>query len=92
MPSLITTLGGTIAAVCSRCRSQRNLRIRHGQAAGTILDAVLDLKTKPFDWLEQMLQLFFFGPLYHLHPFAYVTHFIALISDQIWTNAALNDG
>jgi len=31
MPSLITTLGGTIAAVCSRCRSQRNLRIRHGQ-------------------------------------------------------------
>src|SRR5450759_4075425 len=30
MPSLITTLGGTIAAVCSRCRSQRNLRIRHG--------------------------------------------------------------
>src|SRR5450759_5212410 len=32
MPSLITTLGGTIAAVCTRCRSQRNLRIRHGQA------------------------------------------------------------
>jgi hypothetical protein len=32
MPSLITTLGGTIAAVCSRCQSQRNLRIRHGQA------------------------------------------------------------
>jgi hypothetical protein len=31
MPSLITTLGGTIAAVGSRCRSQRNLRIRHGQ-------------------------------------------------------------
>jgi hypothetical protein len=29
---LITTLGGTIAAVCSRCQSQRNLRIRHGQA------------------------------------------------------------
>jgi DNA invertase Pin-like site-specific DNA recombinase len=24
MPSLITTLGGTIAAVCSRCQSQRN--------------------------------------------------------------------
>jgi hypothetical protein len=22
---------GTIAAVCSRCRSRRNLRIRHGQ-------------------------------------------------------------
>ena len=32
MPSLITTLGGTIAAVCSRCQSRRNLRIRHGQA------------------------------------------------------------
>ena len=31
MPSLTTTLGGTIAAVCSRCRSRRNLRIRHGQ-------------------------------------------------------------
>src|SRR5260370_36933263 len=31
MPSLPTTLGGTIAAVCSRCRSQRNLRMRHGQ-------------------------------------------------------------
>ena len=24
MPSLTTTLGGTIAAVCSRCQSQRN--------------------------------------------------------------------
>ena len=24
MPSLITTLGGIIAAVCSRCQSQRN--------------------------------------------------------------------
>lgn len=24
MPPLITTLGGTIAAVCSRCRSRRN--------------------------------------------------------------------
>ena len=24
MPSLITTLGGTIAAVCSRCQSRRN--------------------------------------------------------------------
>jgi hypothetical protein len=24
MPSLTTTLGGTIAAVCSRCRSRRN--------------------------------------------------------------------
>jgi hypothetical protein len=33
MPSLTTTLGGTIAAVCSRCRSRRNLRIRHGQVA-----------------------------------------------------------
>jgi integrase-like protein len=32
MPSWTTTLGGTTAAVCSRCRSQRNLRIRHGQA------------------------------------------------------------
>jgi hypothetical protein len=32
MPSLTTTLGGTIAAVCSRCRSLRDLRIRHGQA------------------------------------------------------------
>jgi hypothetical protein len=28
---LTTTLGGTIAAVYSRCRSQRDLRIRHGQ-------------------------------------------------------------
>jgi hypothetical protein len=31
LPSLTTTRGGTIAAVCSRCRSQRNLRFRHGQ-------------------------------------------------------------
>jgi transposase InsO family protein len=30
MPSLTTTLGGTIAAVCARCQWQRNLRIRHG--------------------------------------------------------------
>jgi hypothetical protein len=37
MPSFTTTLGGTTAAVCSRCRSQRNLRIRHGQVdAGEI--------------------------------------------------------
>jgi hypothetical protein len=28
--SLPAMLGGTIAAVCSKCRSQRNLRIRHG--------------------------------------------------------------
>jgi hypothetical protein len=34
MPFLITTRGGTIAAVCSRCRSQRNLRIRHGHGHG----------------------------------------------------------
>ena len=34
LPSLLTTLGGTIAAVCSRCRSRRNLRIRHGQEIG----------------------------------------------------------
>jgi hypothetical protein len=33
MRSLITTLGGTIAAVFSRCRSQRNLRFRHGQVS-----------------------------------------------------------
>jgi hypothetical protein len=31
MPSLTTTLGGTTAAVYSRCRQQRKLRIRHGQ-------------------------------------------------------------
>ena len=31
MPSLTTTRGGTIAAVCSRCQSRRNLRIRQGQ-------------------------------------------------------------
>src|SRR5439155_25789312 len=34
MPSLITTPGGTIAAGCFRCQSQRNLRIRHGQLQG----------------------------------------------------------
>src|SRR5262249_60685625 len=33
-PSLPTTHGGTIAAVCSRCRSRRNLRIRHRQVLG----------------------------------------------------------
>ncbi|MGZ9106803.1 MAG: hypothetical protein ACXW3M_13590, partial [Rhodoplanes sp.] len=32
MLCLPTTLGGTIVAVCSRCQSRRNLRIRHGQA------------------------------------------------------------
>src|SRR5262245_63422216 len=31
MPSLTATLGGPIAVVCSRCRSRRNLRIRHGR-------------------------------------------------------------
>jgi transposase InsO family protein len=30
-PSLTATPGGAIAAVCSRCRLRRNLRIRHGQ-------------------------------------------------------------
>jgi len=29
-PSLTATPGGAIAAVCSRCRLRRNLRIRHG--------------------------------------------------------------
>jgi hypothetical protein len=33
-PSLTATRGGTIAAVCFRCRSRRNLRIRHAQARG----------------------------------------------------------
>src|SRR5262245_3556727 len=32
LPSFTATHGGTIAAVCSRCRSQHNLRIRHGHA------------------------------------------------------------
>src|SRR5215813_7807118 len=32
MPSSTTTRGGTIAAAYSRCQSQRDLRIRHGQA------------------------------------------------------------
>jgi len=32
MPSSTTTRGGTIAAVYSRCQSERDLRIRHGQA------------------------------------------------------------
>jgi integrase-like protein len=31
-PSLSTTPGGAIAAVCSKCRSRRNLRIRHALA------------------------------------------------------------
>src|SRR5262249_33783176 len=31
LPPLPATLGGIIAAVFSRCRSRRNLRIRHGQ-------------------------------------------------------------
>jgi hypothetical protein len=31
LPSFTAGHGGTIAAVCSRCRSRRNLRIRHGQ-------------------------------------------------------------
>jgi len=33
MPSSTTTLGGTTAAVYSRCRQQRKLQIRHGQGA-----------------------------------------------------------
>jgi hypothetical protein len=36
-PSLTTTLGGTIAAVYSRCRLQRKLRIRHGQALDRLM-------------------------------------------------------
>ena len=39
MPSLITTLGDTIAAVCSRCQSRRDLRIRHGQVTSAALRA-----------------------------------------------------
>jgi hypothetical protein len=37
MPSLTTMLGGTVAAVYSRCRSQRDLRIRHGQVEQLIV-------------------------------------------------------
>jgi hypothetical protein len=37
MPSLPTTLGDTIAADCFRCRSRRDLRIRHGHAWSTVL-------------------------------------------------------
>ena len=33
IPSLITTLGDTIAAVCSRCQSRSDLRIRHAQGS-----------------------------------------------------------
>src|SRR5262245_13481281 len=40
-PSLTTTRGGTIAAVYSRCQSQRDLRIRHGQ-----------LRSRPVDRLQ----------------------------------------
>jgi putative transposase len=36
-PSLTTTLGGTIAAVYSRCRLQLKLRIRHGTGSSTRL-------------------------------------------------------
>src|SRR6266852_3895346 len=59
MPSLITTLGGTIAAVCSRCPSQRNyefamdterrhhVRVRLGRraaAGGVVRTAINSLK------------------------------------------------
>jgi hypothetical protein len=39
--TICTALGGTIAAVCSRCRSRRNLRIRHGHGR-TTRDGVKD--------------------------------------------------
>jgi hypothetical protein len=49
MPSLTTTLGGTIAAVCSRCQSRRNLRIRHGHATPDQLpDQASAVSTRPF--------------------------------------------
>jgi hypothetical protein len=46
MPSLIITLGGTIAAVCSRCQSQRNYefamdRVRKKQSSATIAPQTL---------------------------------------------------
>jgi hypothetical protein len=46
VPSLPAMLGSTIAAVRSKCQSQRNLRIRHGQVqAPTKYELVVNLKT-----------------------------------------------
>src|SRR5262249_58073616 len=48
-PSLPTTHGGTIAAVCSRCRSPRNLRIRHRHPS-------IDMKTPVRDALDALFR------------------------------------
>jgi transposase InsO family protein len=46
--SLLATLGSTIAAGCSRCRSRRNLRFRHGQAkAGGVQDLLQRASRSP---------------------------------------------
>jgi hypothetical protein len=37
VPSLTTTLGGTIAAVCFRCQSQRNYEFAMDSLAGTMV-------------------------------------------------------
>jgi hypothetical protein len=45
---LITTLGGTIAAVCSRCRSRRNYEFamhrRHMARTGRFLPSIAALR------------------------------------------------
>ena len=42
LPSFTATLGGTTAAVCSRCQSRRDLRIRHGHANAPAAHATRD--------------------------------------------------
>jgi hypothetical protein len=55
MPSLTTTLGGTIAAVCFRCQSQRNYEfamdrsgIYQNKGAGEVTDNDLTLSNESF--------------------------------------------
>jgi hypothetical protein len=45
MPSLITTLGGIIAAVCSRCQSQRNYEFAMDQIK-TLRQTILNLAVR----------------------------------------------
>ena len=47
MPSLLTTLGGTIAAVCSKCHSQCNFEFPTTTgASGSSYDRLVKLKSK----------------------------------------------
>jgi hypothetical protein len=58
LPSLTTTRGGTIAAVCSRCRSQRNFTNSPWTGRALLEDVQLMAQDEEFG----------FQPLWRLEP------------------------